>query len=273
MRLLRVSVCLLGVSCAGLLSASLLPIVHLDPKTLQTYQDYVAKFDKETAAPFYESGRMWVDARGCCAKGSGELSATPLVEPRYNAEIPGGSVHHFSGVVHISGGTIEDVRHIMLDYPNYAKYYKGDLARASGIQQPDSTPADEHYRAEINITQSTIWMSVSFNTSYDTHYRRLSPDRWASRSSTISSREWRDPRNEAAGFYMDGEDHGLLWRANTYWFVRNSGDGIDVEADSISLSRPVPTGFGWWGVKRSKDAVNKLLLDMKAAVETLHRVS
>ena len=273
MRLLRVAVCLLGASCASLLSASLLPILHLDPKTLQAYQDYVAKFDKETAAPYYESGRMWMDTSGCCSKGSSELTATPLVEPRYNAEIPGGSVHHFSGVLHISGGTIEDVRHIMEDYPNYSKYYKGDLSRATATPQPDSTPADEHFRAEITITQSTVWMSVTYNTIYDTHYRRLSPDRWISRSATISSQEWRDPKNEAAGLYADGEDHGLLWRANTYWFVRTSGDGIDVEADSISLSRPVPTGFGWWGVKRSKDAVSKMLLDMKAAIAAQHRVS
>jgi hypothetical protein len=122
MRFSRVAVCLLAISCASLLSASLLPILRLDPKTLQDYEDYVARFDKETAAPFYESGRMWMDSRGCCAKSTADLKA-PLLEPRYNAEIPGGSVHHFSGILHISGATIEDVRHVMVDYPNYPKYY------------------------------------------------------------------------------------------------------------------------------------------------------
>jgi len=270
MRFFRVTVCLIIAS--SLLFGSLLPILHLDPKTLQTYQDYVAKFDREVAAPYSESGRMWADGRSCCSKGTFELK-TPLVEPRFNAEIPGGSIHHFSGVIHLSGATIEDVRHIMEDYPNYPKYYPADLSRANGVLQPDSTPADEHFRAEITLTQVTAWMSVTYNCTYDTHYRRIAPDRWASHSTSISTREWRDPRNEAAGLYADSEDHGLLWRANTYWFVRTSGDGIDVEADSLSLSRPVPTGFGWWGTKRSKDAVSKMLTDMKTAVEAMHHKS
>ena len=272
MRLLRVVVCLLSATCASLLHASILPIVRLEPKTLQAYEEYVAKFEKEVLAPYNESGRMWVDSRGCCSKGKVDLKL-PMVEPRINGEIPGGSIHHFSGVMHMSGATIEDVRRIMQDYPNYPKYYPSDLSRASGLILPDTTAADEHYRAEITLTQNTVWMAVSFNCTYDTHYRRLSQDRWMSKSSTVSTREWRDPRNEAAGLYADSEDHGLLWRANTYWFVRASGDGIDVEADSLSLSRPIPTGFGWWGTKRTKDAVTKMLLDMKTAIDALHRTS
>ncbi len=272
MRFSRAKVGLLTLSSAGLLMASVLPIVHLDQKTLDTYNEYVEKFDKEVANPYYDTGRMWMDSRSCCTKSTASLT-TPMVEARMNGEIAGGSIHHFSGAMHIPGGTIEDVRHVMEDYANYAKIYKGDLSRAKGTLQPDSTPTDEHYQAEITITQNTIWMSVAYNSVYDTHYIRFSPDRWASTSYTISSREWHDPKNESAGLYPDRDDHGLLWRANTYWLVRKNGDGIDIQADSISLSRPIPTGFGWWGTKRSKDAVSKMLLDMKAAVDAIHHKS
>jgi hypothetical protein len=37
----------------------------------------------------------------------------------------------------------------------------------------------------------------------------------------------------------------------------------------MTLSRPVPAGFGWWGARRTHDAVEKMLRDMKAAVESL----
>ena len=39
---------------------------------------------------------------------------------------------------------------------------------------------------------------------------------------------------------------------------------------SMTLSRPIPAGFGWWGAKRTREAVEKMLRDMKAAVEALH---
>jgi hypothetical protein len=71
------------------------------------------------------------------------------------------------------------------------------------------------------------------------------------------------------GYYPEGEDHGFLWRTNTFWFVRERDGGIDVELDSMTLSRPIPTGFGWWGTKRTRDAVDKMLRDMKAAVDAL----
>ena len=43
-----------------------------------------------------------------------------------------------------------------------------------------------------------------------------------------------------------------------------------MELDSITVSRPVPTGFAWWGTKRTHDAVDKILRDMKTALAALH---
>jgi hypothetical protein len=43
-----------------------------------------------------------------------------------------------------------------------------------------------------------------------------------------------------------------------------------MELDSMTVSRPVPTGFAWWGTKRTHDAVDKILRDMKAALAALH---
>ena len=61
----------------------------------------------------------------------------------------------------------------------------------------------------------------------------------------------------------------LIWTG--YWFVRKRNGGLDMELDSMTLSRPVPTGFAWWGTKRTHDAVEKMLRDTKAAIESLDR--
>jgi hypothetical protein len=172
--------------------------------------------------------------------------------------------------VHIAGATIADVRHVMQDYPNYSKYFKPDVGKGSGVKNPDSTAADEHYTSQLSLIQTTLWMSVSYDCVYETHYRLLDPHHWESISNAASIREWQNPKDVSQGYLSEGEDHGFLWRTNTFWFVRENNDGVDVELDSMTLSRPVPTGFGWWGTKRTRDAVEKMIKDLKVAVDSSH---
>jgi len=267
MKLFPVATCL--ALCATL-HASILPILHLDAATLQVFENYVAQFEKNVAAPYAQSGKMWMDEGSCCRRNSAFAAGKPIVEPRENTDIAGGSIHHFSGVIHVAGGTIADVRHIMQDYPNYPKYFKPDVGKGSAVMEPDSTPADEHYTSHISLVQSTLWIAVSYDCVYDTHYQLYDPHHWASTSAAVSVKEWRDPKDASKGYFPEGDDHGFLWRTKTFWFVRESNGGVDVELDSMTLSRPIPTGFAWWGSKRTRDAVEKMLRDMKAAVEALH---
>src|ERR1019366_1948242 len=271
MRLFLSATCLVCVALCAPLHASILSVLHLEPRTVQVFDTYVAQFQKNVAASFEQSGRMWIDGGGACCKANGPFGAgKPVVEARENTDIDGGSIHHFSGIIHIQGGAIADVRRIMEDYPNYPKYFKPDVAKGSATLNPDTTPADEHFTSHITIGESTLWMGVAYDCIYDTHYRMLDPHRWESVSHASSIKEWRDPKDSRQGYLPEGDDHGFLWRTHTFWFVREVNGGVDVELDSMTLSRPIPTGFAWWGSKRTHDAVDKMLRDMKTAVESLH---
>jgi hypothetical protein len=37
-----------------------------------------------------------------------------------------------------------------------------------------------------------------------------------------------------------GRDRGFLWRLNSYWRYQQEADGVRIQAESLSLSRPVP---------------------------------
>jgi hypothetical protein len=257
---------LAAIALCATLQASILPTFHLEPRTLQAFENYVAQFERDVAAPYAQSGKMWMDGTACCMRNGAFTSGKPVVEPRENTDIAGGSIHHFSGAMHVTGATIANVRHIMQDYTNYPKYFKPDVSKGSGMSGPDSTPDDEHYTSHISLVQSTLWVAVSYDCVYDTHFRTFEPHRWQSKSTAVSIREWKDPKDVSQGYYPEGDDHGFLWRTNTYWFVRENNGGVDIELDSMTLSRPIPTGFAWWGTKRTKDAVDKMLRDMKAAL-------
>jgi len=246
------------------LHASILPTLQLDSNTLKAYSDYISEFENTISAQFYATGKLWIDGD---PRKSAFDAGKFIVEPRENQDVANGSIHHFSGVVHVKGGTIAGVRRVMEDYPGYPKYFKPDVGAASGEMVSDSTPADEHFHSKLLLTQSTLWINVTYEALYDTHYKKLDRDRWTSRSAAIGIRELLDPKNASGGAYPEGNDHGFLWKTNTYWFAREQNGGIDLEADSIALSRPNVTGFAWWGTKRSHDAVEKMLRDVKAAIE------
>lgn len=269
MRFSLPAACLGAAALAVTLQATIIPLLHLDTPALQEYQKYVTQFERNVVDPYAQSGKLWMDDLSCCAHRNVLTSGKPLLEARENTDIIGGSIHHYSGVMHIPRATIANVRQIMQDYPNYPKYFKGDVGKGSGEKQPNSTANDEHFISRLTLIQSTLWIAVSYDSTYDTHYRYFDPHHWLSASSTNSIKEWRDPKDVSKGYYPEGDDHGFLWRTNTYWFVRDSNEGIDLELDSLSLSRPAPTGFGWWGTRRAHDAVEKMMRDMRTAVEAL----
>lgn len=256
---------------AATLCAAVIPISHLDPATSKAFDDYVTAYEKGDYTNFQASGKLWVDRQccNCCGKPGAFDQNKPVMEARQNKDVANGSIHHFSGSTRVNGATIEMVRKVMQDYPNYLKYFKGDLGSAKGERQPDSTPEDEHFLTNLFLVQTTLWISVTYDSHYDVHYRRLDKNRWVVKSASTSFREQRDPKNAAAGLFPEGEDHGFLWKSNTYWLIREREGGLDMQVDSMSLSRQSPTGFGWWGTKRTKDAVDKMLRDTKAAIESV----
>lgn len=44
---------------------------------------------------------------------------------------------------------------------------------------------------------------------------------------------------------QSGDDHGFLWRLNSYWRFGEADDGVYAQCRAISLSRDIPFGFGW----------------------------
>jgi hypothetical protein len=250
---------------AAALQAGVIPISHLDPASVAVFEKYAAKFEQKVSAAFASAGRLWIDDSG---KRRDFEAGRPVVEARENRDYKNASIHHYSGAIRVPGATIEQIHRVMKDYGNYPQYFKPGVARGSGSVQPDSTPGNEHYQTRLFLTESTMGIDVAYDARYDSHYRRIAPDRWTSRATTISIRELRDAKNLDGALYPEGDDHGFLWRTNTYWYARERGGGLDLELDSISLSRSAPLGLGWWGNRRAHEAVEKMLRDMKTAIET-----
>jgi hypothetical protein len=256
----------IGLAFGGVMTAaSIIPVSHLEATTVALFQDYTERFEQRVSAPFSASGKLFIDDDHS-ARHKDYDAGKPIVEARENRDIRNGSIHHYSGVIRVLGGKIDQVRRVMQDYSNYPSYFKPDVVRGSGLVQPDSTPDDEHFRSRLFLTESTLWIDVAYDAQYDSHYRRIDENRWTSHSTTVSIRELLDAKKLDGGAFPEGEDHGFLWRTNNYWFARERDGGLDLQLDSMTLSRTTPLGFSWWGNKRTHDAVEKMLRDTRSAV-------
>jgi hypothetical protein len=248
--------------------ASFIPLSHLEAGAVALFLDYTTKFEQQVYAPFTASGKLWIDQDHSSRRKDFD-AGKPVVEARENADIRNGSIHHYSGTIRVPDAKIDQVRRVMEDFPNYSNYFKPDVARGGGFLLPDSTPDDEHFTSRLFLTESTVWLDVAYDAQYDSHFRRIDASRWTSHSTTISIRELLDAKKLDGGAFPEGEDHGFLWRTNNYWLAREREGGLDLQVDSMTLSRTTPLGFSWWGNKRTHDAVDKMLRDTKSAIESL----
>jgi hypothetical protein len=64
-----------------------------------------------------------------------------------------------------------------------------------------------------------------------------------SRSTHIS--EIDSPGTSAERVLTASQEHGFLWRLNTYWTYVERDGGLYIEVESISLTRSIPDGLGW----------------------------
>jgi galactose mutarotase-like enzyme len=80
---------------------------------------------------------------------------------------------------------------------------------------------------------------------YDITFFRLDPQHGYS-----SSRSTRIAEIDAAGTskeraLSEDEEHGFLWRLNTYWSYEEADGGLYMQIESVSLTRSIPTGLAW----------------------------
>jgi hypothetical protein len=88
-------------------------------------------------------------------------------------------------------------------------------------------------------------LTVTLNTTYDVRYIRVAPNRWRADaySTRIAEVANAGERNERE--LPPGQDHGFMWRLNSFWRYEERDGGVYVECEAISLTRDVPSGLGW----------------------------
>jgi hypothetical protein len=232
-------------TCASTLSAGL---PELRAEALRGFREYVAKAEARNQASLRQGDFLWVDDLSEQERNShfAKLKQGEVVMQRVTgdagekaAEVPGGMIHDWRGIVFVPGAKLDQVLAVLQDYNDHATIYAPDVER-SKIEAHDG----DHFRVFMRFRRHKV-VTVVLNTEQDITYFRDSPTQAHSRSTAIRIREVVNPGTQEEREKTPGEDNGFLWQMETWWRMEERDGGVYVQNEAISLTRDIPTGLGW----------------------------
>jgi hypothetical protein len=112
------------------------------------------------------------------------------------------------------------------------------------LQAKVLTQQGDRLQALLRVRQRHV-LTVVLDTTYDITFGRLDAQHGYSLSRSIRIAEIGSPGTSAERALGPNEEHGFLWRLNTYWSYEERDGGLYLQIESVSLTRSVPTGLNW----------------------------
>jgi hypothetical protein len=169
---------------------------------------------------------------------AGELVVERLT-PGKDEEFDGAMLHHWRGTAFAPGAKAEDFDRLMRAFREYPIHFAPEVMDAKVVSQNG-----DRMQAWMRVRQRHM-ITVVMDTSYDVQFGRLDVRHGysVSVSTRIAEMEGVGTRSEHA--LGASEEHGFLWRLNTYWSYEERDGGLYVQMETASLTRAIPKGLGW----------------------------
>jgi len=155
------------------------------------------------------------------------------------AAASGAMLHHWRGTAFAPGAKARDFERLMKDFDAYPKYFAPQVVQAKLL-----TEDGDRLEASMRVRQKHV-ITVVMDTAYDIAFGRLDAQHGYSISRSTRVAEIGGAGTSGEGALSAGEEHGFLWRLNTYWSYEERDGGLYMQIESVSLTRSIPTGLGW----------------------------
>lgn len=159
--------------------------------------------------------------------------------PTGGLKAPGALIHDWRATAFVPGAKAAEFARLLANFDAYPRVFAPQVVRARVIRQDV-----ENARVTLRVVQKHV-LTVVLDTTYAVQFGMRDPAHgWStSRSTEIREIEGAGTKHERA--LAPGEDHGFLWRMNTYWSYAERDGGLVLQVESVSLTRGIPTGLGW----------------------------
>lgn len=159
-------------------------------------------------------------------------------------ELPGALLHDWRGTAFVPGARAADFDRLMRNFNAYPQHYAPQVLRANVRSQQGA-----HYQVTLRLRQKHI-LTVVMDVMYDITFERADFGKPGAQRESSISRSTKISEIDAQGTAKEralspSEEHGFLWRMNTYWSCEERDGGLTIQVESLTLTRSIPTGLGW----------------------------
>jgi hypothetical protein len=151
----------------------------------------------------------------------------------------GALLHHWRGTAFAPGAHAADFERLLRDFDAYPQHFAPQVTQARIL-----TTAGDRMTATMRIRQHHV-VTVVMDTAYAIDFVPLDTHHGYSTSRSTRIDEIADPGTRSEHELSPAQEHGFLWRLNTYWTWEERDGGLYLQIETVSLTRAVPTGLGW----------------------------
>jgi hypothetical protein len=238
---------------------------QLKPETVAAFERYVAATETQMDDDLRLNQFLIVDrlpdlqrkeAYGQLQRGQAYIEELHTREDRHPIHIPNGLIHHWAGVMFIPKGTLSETLAVLNDFDNEPEIYKPEIRRAKLIEQNGNQ--SKIYLQFYNKSIVTVVLDAYF----DVAEKQMGSTREQSASRSTRIVEVVDAGSPNEHERTEGNDHGYMWRLDSYWRIEEKDGGVYFQNESITLTRTVPTMLAWLINPLTKSIPRGVLLDM-----------
>jgi hypothetical protein len=207
------------------------------PAAVSGFNSYISEAESRLAHQ-HRSVRDFLVPEDADRLHRGDLIIDQLT-PSSGGDLPDAMLHHWRGTAFAAGATAADFERLMRDFNAYPQRFAPQVIRATVISQ-----RNDHFQATMRVRQKHV-ITVVMDTTYDIVFGRLDAKHGYSTSRSARISEIDSPGTPRERALSSSEEHGFLWRLNTYWSCEERDHGLYMQIESVSLTRAIPTGLAW----------------------------
>jgi hypothetical protein len=149
-------------------------------------------------------------------------------------DIPGGTLQHWRGAVFLPGVKLTPLLDALRHPPEHGPYQPDVLAMR--VEYRDADALDMF----IRMSRSSI-VTVTYDTEHRVEFTPRDAARASTRSVATRITEMDHAGSPGERALASDDDHGYLWRMNSYWRYEQVDGGVIAEMESLTLSRNIPS--------------------------------
>jgi hypothetical protein len=242
-----------GLRCALAIGLSAAPppagAAELRPEAVQGFDQYIRLTERRMQGELAPGGAfLWADGLPEARRSEvytrlqgGEVISERLqtADPSGHSATPGALIHHWVGTIFIPGASLAQVLAVVQDYDRHSEYYKPDVAQSKKVEQ-----SGDDYKVHYRLKKKKM-ITIILDADYDVHRHFLDATHAYSNSYSTRIAQVEDAGQPNEHELPPGRDGGYMWRLNSYWRYFDSGRGVYVQCEAVSLTRDIPTGLNW----------------------------